>query len=364
MKIRGKLLLAFSLFSISLLVLLTLILQIEVSRHFGLLVCQPVNSLSPVMSQSIQFHFDQALKQSLIWTLTSFVAITMLIAAVLSKLFTQRIMQMQELATQIAHGQWQLTVPAHGRDELSLLAKTMNYLAEQLNHQEKLRKHLTQDIAHELRTPLTTLKSHIEAFLDGVWEPSRERLHSCLEEVERFESLVSGVETLYRADMLAAKAATTIEVNDMTASLTHFFEPRCVAAELTLQVITAGHPLWIDANPDDVYQILWNLLDNAVKYTPAGGTIEVRTGENSRGPFVRIQDTGIGIPKAELDNIFERFYRVDKSRNRRTGGSGLGLAIVKRLASLSGATVEVESQVSKGSTFTVYWPRKESPAVP
>lgn len=96
-------------------------------------------------------------------------------------------------------------------------------------------------------------------------------------------------------------------------------------------------------------------MDNAVKYTPAGGAIDVITGQNSQGRFLMVKDTGIGIPKAELENIFERFYRVEKSRDRRTGGTGLGLAIIKRLASLSGAIIEVDSMVNKGTTFTVRW---------
>lgn len=355
MSIRTKLLLAFSLVSISLLILLTVILQFEVSRHFGLLVCQPVDSISPVMSQSIQFHFDQALKQSLVWTLISFVLVTMLIAALMSKLFTKRIMQMQELANQIAHGEWDVTVPVQGKDELSSLAKTMNYLGEQLGKQENLRKILMQDIAHELRTPLTTLKSHIEAFLDGVWEPSRERLQSCLEEIERFQALVTGVETLYEADMVASKPAEEVDLNDITTTITRLFEPRCGNGELQLRVSTADNPISVDANHDYVYQIIWNLMDNAVKYTPAGGAIDVITRQNSQGRFLMVKDTGIGIPKAELENIFERFYRVEKSRDRRTGGTGLGLAIVKRLASLSGAIIEVDSMVNKGTTFTVRW---------
>ncbi|WP_029419914.1 sensor histidine kinase, partial [Alicyclobacillus macrosporangiidus] len=116
-------------------------------------------------------------------------------------------------------------------------------------------------------------------------------------------------------------------------------------------------PVWVAAQAQHVSQILWNLLDNAVKFTPDGGNIAVEVGRQEGKPFLSVKDSGVGIPEAEIDNIFERFYRVDKSRDRKTGGSGLGLAIVKRLVELSGGFVQVESRVGQGSTFTVVWPK-------
>lgn len=339
-----------------LLVLLTLILQYEVHRHFQSVVCPEVNTVSPSLTQQIQTHFEKALAQSLLWTLLVFVAATACIAILVSRAMTQRILAMQNQAERIAHGDWSATVPVQGRDELSSLAKTLNYLSEQLARQEKFRKNLMQDIAHELRTPLTTLQSHIQAFYDGLWEPNQERLQSCLEEIERFQTLVSTIETLYELDVTAQPSVERIDLRQVVQSVTQLFEPRCQRAGLEFSFTEESTPVWVVADPNHVSQITWNLLDNAVKFTPSGGRITVSVGYDDSKPFLRVKDTGIGIPEEEIENIFERFYRVEKSRARRTGGSGLGLAIVKRLVTLSDGTIQVRSQPEKGATFIVRWP--------
>lgn len=203
MNIRTKLFLTLLVVNITLLVLLAVILEMEVNHHFGLLMSQEMNLISPSMSQSMQFHFGQALRQSLIWTVLSFIAITMAIAIFVSKRFTRRIQLMRRQAKQIANGQWDATLPVEGRDELSSLSHTLNYL----------------------------------------------------------ESLA---------------------------------------------------------------RIVWNLLDNAVKFTPEQGNIHLVVASANRESFLQVEDSGIGIPEEERGNIFERFYRVGKSRDRRKGGSGLG----------------------------------------
>lgn len=351
-----KLLLALFITISTFLILLAFILQAEVYHHFSLLVCREVNTVSPTLTQTIQTHFDQALTQSLLWTLGIFVIATALMATFVSRVMTRRIMAMQNHAEQIARGEWGTTIPVRGHDELSKLSQTLNYLSEQLARQERFRKNLMQDIAHELRTPLTTLKSHIEAFLDKVWDPTEERLKSCIEEVDRFQSLVASVETLHEADSpSAAIPAEQIDLRDVTRPVVGMFESRCKSANLNSQMHMDDDPVWIVASPTHVSQIVWNILDNAVKYTPQGGTILVSIGRSAGEAVLEIRDTGIGIPEDELDNIFERFYRVEKSRARSKGGSGLGLAIVKRLVELTGGTIEVTSELNKGTTFTIRW---------
>jgi signal transduction histidine kinase len=340
----------------ALLISLAFILQSEIHRHFLMVVGPEVNSVSPPLAQQIQTHFEQAFTQSLLWTLFVFVIATAGMAILVSRAMTRRILVMQNQAVRIAHGDWGATIPVKGRDELSSLAKTLNYLSKQLEKQERLRKNLMQDIAHELRTPLATLRSHMQAFYDGLWEPNRERLQSCLEEIERFEALVSSVETLYEADTTTQASTEQTDLRQVAQSVIQHFEPRCAQSGLELHFVVGSLPVWVQADSKHVSQILWNLLDNAAKYTSRGGSISVSVGLEEDGlAFLRVQDTGIGIPEGEIENIFERFYRVDRSRNRKSGGSGLGLAIVKQLVTATGGTIQVHSEPGKGSVFTVYW---------
>ena len=223
MSIRKKMLVTFFTSVCGLLILLALILQYEVHRHFRMVVCPPMNSVSHSLTRQIQSHFEQALTQSLLWTLLIFVVVTAVMAVLISRAMTRRILAMQRQAERIAQGDWSATFPENGRDELSSLANTLNYLAEQLENQEKLRKNLMQDIAHELRTPLTTLRSQIQAFYDGIWT-----VHSSV---------------------------------------------RTSRAELSFQ--EERNPVWVTADPNYVTQITWNLLDNAVKFTRKGGCIAI-----------------------------------------------------------------------------------------
>lgn len=355
MSIRTKMLLTFFTSACGLLILLALILQYEVHYHFRMFVYPWVNRVSPSLTQQIQTHFERALTQSLLWTLLIFVAVAAILASLISRAMTRRIVAMQNQAERIAHGDWSAVLSVHGRDELASLANTLNYLSTQLSKQEGLRKNLMQDIAHELRTPLTTLRSQIQAFYDGLWDPNQEHFQSCLEEIERFHALVSSVEALYEADVISEPSTERTDLGQAVQSVTQQFEPRCKEIGLELSYSHEAAPIWVVADPIQISQIAWNLLDNAVKFTPSGGSISVAVGDDD-GPFLLVKDSGIGIPEGELENIFERFYRVDKSRNRRTGGSGLGLAIVKRLATFSGGTVNVHSMPHEGATFIVRWP--------
>jgi len=354
MSIRTKLMLILFLIVTTLLLLLAFVLRLEMHHCFGL-ACEEVTALPQSISRALQNHFDDALTQSLIWTLPAFILFTGLIITLVSRAFTRRILLMKDHAVNIARGNWNEPVSIKGEDELSSLAETLNYLSEELTKQEALRKNLMQDVAHELRTPLMTLKSHIEAFIDGVWEPSQDRLQSCVEEVERFESLVKSVETLYEADHFSLPASEPADLREITGQVVQLFESRCKNTGIGLSFQAPTSPVPIMIHPHYLSQIVWNLVDNAVKYTPTGGTVRVIVGSSDSRSSIQVVDTGIGIPEHELQNIFERFYRVDKSRDRTRGGNGLGLAIVKQLVEMSSGSVSVNSNPQSGTTFNVDW---------
>ncbi|QSO48696.1 sensor histidine kinase [Alicyclobacillus mengziensis] len=356
MSIRTKLTLTLLLTVTTLILILALVLRLEMHQCFGL-ACEAVKALPPNVSQALQTRFDEALTQSLIWTLPGFILFVGLIVTLISRAFTERILWMRQKAVSIARGNLEESVPVKGKDELSSMAEALNYLSKELEKQEAFRKNLMQDVAHELRTPLMTLKSHIEAFIDGIWEPNPDRLRSCIEEVERFESLVKSVESLYEADQIPLVVSEHTDLREVAEQVVQMFVPRCENSGITLSFDAPIEPLPVIIHHHDLSQIVWNLLDNAVKYTSTGGAVHVNVGSIQNRSYVHITDTGIGIPEHELDNIFERFYRVDKSRDRNRGGSGLGLAIVKRLVERSNGKIGIESNPGSGTTFSIDWPR-------
>ena len=243
-----------------------------------------------------------------------------------------------------------------GTTEVDQLVDSINHLAESLEKQESLRRQLTADVAHELRTPLTTVQTHMEAMLEGVWEPTPERLGSCYDEMTRLGKLVSDLENLAKVESDNLKLnKTEVNLRELTDKALGSFEKELTDRGLSAE--TAGSCSVIMADRDRISQVLVNLISNAVKYTPDGGEILITLSDAEDSVVFNISDNGAGIPEEEIPYIFERFYRADKSRNRNTGGSGIGLAIVKSIVMAHGGTVNVESRVNKGSNFIVTLPK-------
>jgi signal transduction histidine kinase len=240
--------------------------------------------------------------------------------------------------------------------ELDELTMSVNSLARSITTQENLRKQLTADVAHELRTPLATIGTHIEAMIDGVWEPTRDRLSSCYEEIERMGRLVRDMENLARVESGALKLGKTrLDLREIAESTIRNFEAEIRAKGIDVRV--DGEIPEIEADRDRISQVFVNLISNAVKYTNDNGSITVTLSETDKTARVDVTDDGEGISEGDLPFIFERFYRADKSRNRTTGGSGIGLAVVRSIVSSHGGTVEVESAPGNGSRFRVELPK-------
>lgn len=241
--------------------------------------------------------------------------------------------------------------------EIAQLTETINHLAETLEQQERLRKRLTADVAHELRTPLATLQSHMEAMIDGIWQPDPERLKSCHEEIVRLGRLVGDLEKLakYESENLVL-TKTSFDVSELARHLIQNFEKEFAEKGVSLQL--TGAKEIITADKDKISQVFVNLLSNALKYTPSGGTVQVSVQGNAQATEIRVKDNGVGIAPEDLPYIFERFYRADKSRNRLTGGAGIGLTITKAIVDAHKGTIKVESQVNKGTEFVITLPKQ------
>jgi len=226
---------------------------------------------------------------------------------------------------------------------------------------EKIRQDFISNVSHELKTPLTSIKAMVEVLLEGGAEDSKLRkdfLENINQEVDRLSRLVSDLLLLSRleSDREFLNPISTDFVTLITRTVSRF-QPRAMKEGITLSLEIKGDipPLKVDVNYID--QVISNLIDNAIKYTPSGGKIDVIVEDLGKDIRVSVKDTGIGIPKEDLPRIFERFYRGDKSRSLSLGGVGLGLSIVKHIVEAHGGRVGVESEIGKGSTFYFTLPK-------
>jgi len=240
--------------------------------------------------------------------------------------------------------------------ETAQLIETINNLAETLEKQEALRRRLTADVAHELRTPLATLQSHMEAMIDGIWEPDRERLKSCHEEIVRINRLVGDLEKLahYESENLIL-IRTNFDISELIGRIIKNFENDF--ANKGIDIRFTGEKEILYADKDKISQVMVNLLSNALKYTSEGGKVEVRVKGSDETAEITVRDTGKGIPPEDLPHIFERFYRADKSRNRLTGGAGIGLTIAKAIIDAHKGNIQVRSKVDEGTEFVILLPK-------
>jgi signal transduction histidine kinase len=240
--------------------------------------------------------------------------------------------------------------------ELDELRLAVNHLATSIGSQEGLRKQLTADVAHELRTPLTTIGTHIEAMMEGLWEPTRERLSSCYEEILRIGRLVLDMENLAKVESGNLKLdKTRVALRELAEKTLHNFEAEISGRSLHASVTGSCSEVSVDR--DRISQVLVNLVSNAVKYARPGGMIRVILSETEEAVRLDVEDDGIGISEEDLAFVFERFYRSEKSRSRMGGGSGIGLAIVRSIVAAHGGTVGVKSALNLGSRFHVELPR-------
>ena len=247
--------------------------------------------------------------------------------------------------------------------ELGELAAAFDSMADSLATHDRLRRNLTADIAHELRTPLTVLQGTCEEMIDGFAEPSPERLALMHDEVLRLSRLVDDLATLASADSAVDTLRMNLSRVDLGAIVGEAVAVVRPHAELNHQEITAAlSPAWVDGDPNRLGQIATNLLTNAVKFTPAGGTIAVDVTNRPDGVVkLRVSDTGPGIPVEDLPHVFERFWRSESVRS--IGGSGIGLAVVQQLVDAHHATVTAANNANGGTTFTVLMPAaREAPA--
>jgi signal transduction histidine kinase len=294
-----------------------------------------------------------AIGRFFLWGALVAVAIAVALAFLLSRRTLAPVKALTSAAERLGQGDFSQRVQIKDRGELGELAQTFNSMAGDLEHTEKLRKNMVADVAHELRTPLSNIQGYLEALRDGVIKPDKETISSLYEEAALLSRLVDDLQELSLAEAGELKLVLRAEdIGELIRRAVAAAEAKKMATGLSLAMeLPEGLPL-VNIDARRIGEVLRNLLENAVEHTGKEGSITVAARQQGSWLEVSVADTGEGIPVEELPNIFERFYRVDKSRTRATGGSGLGLTIARRLVEAHGGKITVESQPGKGSRFS------------
>ncbi|HYO80229.1 MAG TPA: ATP-binding protein [Bryobacteraceae bacterium] len=295
-----------------------------------------------------------------------------LIAAFFARYVSSKLASIIEYAGKLARGDFEARLKRTGRDELGILGEQLNEtgeklqkMFEQLQHEhaeleklERVRKDFVINVSHELRTPLASIQGYTETLLDGALHDPRHNvrfLSIIRQNAERLGRLTADLMTLSRLEVKTTRFQfASYYLNDLVADCVDSIRPIAEKKQIILSVTRAPDATEVFCDSEAIHQVMSNLLDNAIKYTPVDGTIRVAAAPIGGDPEmveVSVQDSGIGIPAEDQPRLFERFYRVDKARSRELGGTGLGLAIVKHLVRAHGGAVRVESEIGKGARF-------------
>lgn len=279
----------------------------------------------------------------------------MLVGGYLAYQLLRPVRALTEATRRYGQGERNARVAIAGNDELTTMARTFNQVADQLAAEQERQKHLVADIAHELRTPLTVLQGELESMQDGLLEGTPENYGRLVDEVRLLTRLVQDLRLLSLAD--SGGLSLTMGEVDLATLVNEAllaFGPKADAKGVRL--ISQAQAMSLEADRDRLLQVVYNLLDNALRYTPAGGAIQLTLRREDTWAFLEVCDTGPGVPPEDLSRVFERFYRADRTRSRETGGSGLGLAIVRAIALSHGGQVGVQNRPQGGACFWLRLP--------
>ena len=306
--------------------------------------------------------FIRSVNRSLLTAIIAAGAVATILTLTLARRILGPVSALTQAVRRMETGDLRQRVKVETTDELGVLAHAFNAMADGLARTEQLRRQLVTDVAHELRTPLTNIQGYIEALQDGVADPSPIVLDSIHEEAMLLNRLVEDLQdlALVEAGQLKLVRQAVAPADLILRAVTSMQSP-AADKQIVLQVeMPEALPL-VYADRERIGQVLHNLLDNAITHTPAAGKISVSARVSGPEVEVSVQDSGSGIAYQDLPNVFERFYRADRSRARATGGFGLGLAIVKQLIEAHGGRVWVRSTVGVGSTFLFTLPIASAP---
>jgi signal transduction histidine kinase len=307
-----------------------------------------------------EYLFLRRTNEALIISLAGALLAALILGILLARSLTSPLKALTAAARGIAGGNLEQQVQVKSRDEIGQLAEAFNLMSREVARVNAQRRQMTADIAHDLRTPLTTIAGYIESMQEGVLKPTPERLAVIYSEIDVLQNLVKDLRMLSIAD------AGDLSLNQRNFNPSYLLERAAASfhqkAEKQNIKITAecepGLPE-IDVDEDRMMQVLGNLISNSLRFTPSGGQIRMHAGAVDGVVEIQVEDNGSGIAAEELPFLFDRLHRVDKSRTDNGGETGLGLAIVKALMTAQNGTIEVSSEIGKGTTFTLIFPGKK-----
>ncbi len=286
-------------------------------------------------------------------------ALSLIILLVFTKTVYLPLKKITEAANQYAEGNLKYKTTIHTQDEMGYLAATLNYMSDELDKMEEYQRTFIANISHDFRSPLTSIKGYLEAILDGTIPPEMydKYLTRVISETDRLNKLTQGLLTLNSLDSKGYLSRTNFDMNRVIKDTAASFEGTCDAKNIVLDLTFSENITMVYADLGKIQQVLYNLIDNAIKFSHPDSVIYIQTTIKYEKVFVSVKDTGIGIPKGSLKKIWERFYKTDQSRGKDKRGTGLGLAIVKEIIQNHGETIDVISTEGVGTEFIFTLPR-------
>ena len=296
--------------------------------------------------------------QSNTFTISVIVLIVVIVVSLLfSILLSTRIHSILHSVQIAREGEYTHKIDIHGKDELSELASEFNQLTDRLQSTEKLRHQFVSDASHELKTPLAAIRLLADSILQNPMdeETMREFVSDIGDEAERLTTMTGKLLTLTRLDSQPERVVSLVDPAVTVSKVFRMLKPMASMSDISLSS-TMNEGCMVMSNEDDMYQIVFNLVENAIKYNYRGGNVNVLLYCRDNYTILHVEDCGVGIPEEDIPHIFERFYRVDKARSREAGGTGLGLAIVHDVVTRNGGTVTAANREQGGARFTVMFP--------
>ena len=307
--------------------------------------------------ETAQGAMIQSLQKTVLQITLLLEVVVLIFSVAFANTFSRRLNRIMTSMRIIQNGDYSHKVTMSGNDELTVLGNEFNDLTERLQTSEQKRSRFVSDASHELKTPLASIKLLSDSILqyDMDIETVREFVGDIGDEAERLNRMTAKLLSLTKAEGLPSEESEIIMMAPTIRRVARMLRPNALKEQISFHLeLEEDSPILI--LEDDLYQIVFNLMENGIKYNQKGGHLTVRLQREEDNALLTVSDTGMGIPSDAIEHIFERFYRVDKARSRATGGSGLGLAIVRSIVRRNRGEISVSSTMGQGTTFTVIFP--------